>query len=428
MPARACTRPMPAPHAIKNPALAKEGRQRIDWAAAHMPVLKLIRQEFEQTQPLRGVTIGACLHVTKETAVLMETLKAGGAKVAVCGSNPLSTQDDVAAALAESGIHVYAWRGVNNAEYYEHVDAVLENHPTITMDDGGDLVTRLITQKKELVQHVLAGTEETTTGVHRFRAMAAEGVLPYPLVAVNDAMTKHFFDNRYGTGQSTLDGILRATSTLIAGTVFVVGGYGWVGKGLASRARGMGARVIVTEVDPVRALEAVMDGFEVTTMKDAMTRADIVVTVTGGKWVLNKDELAAAKDGAILANSGHFDNEINLGALKEMTKATREVRPNVVEYTLNDGRRVYVLGEGRLVNLAAAEGHPPEVMDMSFANQALAAVWLLKHAKGLEKQVYTVPKEQDERVASLKLAAMGVKMDRLTDEQKKYLAGWQEGT
>ena len=416
------------PHAIKDASLAPQGRQRVDWAAAHMPVLKLIREEFEKEQPLKGVTIGACLHVTKETAVLMETLKAGGAKVALCGSNPLSTQDDVAAALAESGIHVYAWRGVNNKEYYEHVDAVLENKPTITMDDGGDLVTRLITAKKDLVQHVLAGTEETTTGVHRFRSMAAEGVLPYPLVAVNDAMTKHFFDNRYGTGQSTLDGILRATSTLIAGAVFVVGGYGWVGKGLSSRARGMGARVIVTEVDPVRALEAVMDGFEVTTMKDAMTRANIVVTVTGGKWVLNKDELAAVKDGAILANSGHFDNEINLGALDEMTSEKKEVRPNVVEYTLKDGRKVFVLGEGRLVNLAAAEGHPPEVMDMSFANQALSSLWLIKNAKGLEKKVYEPSKEQDERVASLKLTAMGVKIDRLTDEQKKYLAGWQEGT
>ena len=417
-----------APHAIKDAALAKEGRQRIDWASAHMPVLKLIREEFEKEKPLTGITIGACLHVTKETAVLMETLKAGGAKVAVCGSNPLSTQDDVAAALAESGIHVYAWRGVNNKEYYEHVDAVLENKPTITMDDGGDLVTRLITEKKSLIPHVLAGTEETTTGVHRFRSMAAEGVLPYPLVAVNDAMTKHFFDNRYGTGQSTLDGILRATSTLIAGKTFVVGGYGWVGKGLSMRARGMGANVVVTEVDPVRALEAKMDGYEVMPMKDAVAKADIVVTVTGGKWVVNENELKAIKTGCILANSGHFDNEINLGALDGMTKSKREVRPNVVEYTLNDGREIYVLGEGRLVNLAAAEGHPPEVMDMSFANQALSAVWLLKNAKGLEKQVYAPSKEQDERVASLKLTAMGVKIDRLTDEQKKYLAGWQEGT
>ncbi|MEA3200935.1 MAG: adenosylhomocysteinase [Thermoplasmata archaeon] len=416
------------PFSIKDKSLAKEGRQRIDWAAAHMPVLALIRKEFEQTKPLKGITIGACLHVTKETAVLMETLQAGGAKVCVCGSNPLSTQDDVAAALAESGVHVYAWRGVNNAEYYEHVDAVLHNKPTITMDDGGDLVTRLVTVHKELIPHVLAGTEETTTGVHRFRSMAAEGVLPYPLVAVNDAMTKHFFDNRYGTGQSTLDGVLRATSVLIAGKVFVVGGYGWVGKGLASRARGMGARVIVTEVDAVRALEAVMDGYEVAPMKQAIAEADIVVTVTGNKWILDEAELKAAKDGAILANSGHFDNEINLVALKKMSKGIREVRPNVQEYDITDGRKVYVLGEGRLVNLAAAEGHPPEVMDMSFANQALAAQWLLAHAKSLKKEVYVVPKEQDERVASLKLAAMHVKIDALTAAQRAYLAGWQEGT
>ena len=418
----------PAPYAVKDMGLAKVGRQRIDWAAAHMPVLALIRREFEQTKPLKGVTIGACLHVTKETAVLMETLKAGGAKVAVCGSNPLSTQDDVAAALAESGIHVYAWRGVNHKEYYEHVDAVLMNKPTLTMDDGGDLVTRLVTVHKDLIPHVLAGTEETTTGVHRFRSMAAEGVLPYPLVAVNDAMTKHFFDNRYGTGQSTLDGILRATSSLIAGTVFVVAGYGWVGKGLSMRARGMGARVIVTEVDPVRALEAVMDGFEVAPMTEAVKRADFVVTVTGGKWVLDAEQLRNVKDGAILSNSGHFDNEINLGALKEMAASVTEVRPNVQLYAMKDGRKVYVLGEGRLVNLAAAEGHPPEVMDMSFANQALSSVWLLKNAKNLEKQVYAPTKEQDERVASLKLAAMGVKMDTLSADQKKYLAGWQEGT
>src|SRR5438067_2296262 len=329
------------PFAIKDKSLAKEGRQRIEWAAAHMPVLALIRKEFEQTKPFKGVTIGACLHVTKETAVLMETLKAGGATVALCGSNPLSTQDDVAAALAESGIHVYAWRGVNNQEYYEHVDAVLANKPQITMDDGGDLVTRLVTEQKALIPGVMGGTEETTTGVHRFRAMAAEMVLPYPVVAVNDAMTKHFFDNRYGTGQSTLDGILRATSVLLAGKVFVVAGYGWVGKGVAMRARGMGSRVVVTEVDAVRALEAVMDGFEVAPMRDAIAKADMVVTVTGGKWVINADELKAAKDGCILANSGHFDNEINLSALKEMSKDVAEARPNVERYHLKDGRSLY---------------------------------------------------------------------------------------
>lgn len=417
-----------APYAVKDKGLAPQGRQRIDWAAAHMPVLKLIREEFERDQPLKGVTVGACLHVTKETAVLMETLKAGGAKVCICGSNPLSTQDDVAAALAEAGIHVYAWRGVNNKEYYEHVDAVLDNHPTLTMDDGGDLVTRLITKKQDVVPHVLAGTEETTTGVIRFKAMAADGVLPYPLVAVNDAMTKHFFDNRYGTGQSTLDGILRATSILIAGKTFVVGGYGWVGKGLAMRARGMGANVIVTEIDPVRALEAKMDGFGVMPMNEAVKNAELVVTVTGDKHVVDKQTWENAKDGCIFANSGHFDNELDLDALEAMKTGKTEVRPNVVKYDLKNGKTNYVLGEGRLVNLAAAEGHPPEVMDMSFANQALSSLWLLKNAKGLEKKVYAPEREQDERIASLKLTAMGVTIDQLTEEQKKYLSGWQEGT
>ncbi|HVL47116.1 MAG TPA: adenosylhomocysteinase [Candidatus Thermoplasmatota archaeon] len=418
----------PPPHKIKDPALAKEGRARIDWAAAHMPVLALIRREFEKEKPLKGLTLAACLHVTKETAVLMETLAAGGAKVALCGSNPLSTQDDVAAALAESGIHVYAWRGVNEKEYYQCVDWALEHKPHYTMDDGGDLVTRLHTTRKDLLGATKAGTEETTTGVHRFRAMAKEGALTYPIVAVNDAMTKHFFDNRYGTGQSTLDGILRATSILLAGKAFVVAGYGWVGKGLAMRARGMGAHVTVTEVDPVRALEASMDGFAVAPMKDAVKHADIVVTVTGGKWVLGEGELANVKDGAILANSGHFDNEINLKALKAMAKDVVEVRPNVERYHLKDGRNVYVLGQGRLVNLAAAEGHPPEVMDMSFANQALATRWLVEHGKDLKPQVYVVPEAIDRRVAALKLEAMGVRIDRLTEAQTKYLEGWQEGT
>jgi len=413
---------------VKDISLAKEGRQRIDWAAAHMPVLALIRQEFEEKKPLKGVTLGACLHVTKETAVLMETLQAGGATVCVCGSNPLSTQDDVAAALAEAGIHVYAKYGVNNEEYYKHVDAVLGNKPMLTMDDGGDLVTRLITKHKDLIPDVLAGTEETTTGVHRFRSMAAEGVLPYPLVAVNDAMTKHFFDNRYGTGQSTLDGILRATSILLAGKTFVVGGYGWVGKGLSMRARGMGANVIVTEVDPVRALEAKMDGFGVMPINEAVKQAEIVVTVSGGKWLVDKEAWANTKDGCIFANSGHFDNELNLGELATMTENKKTVRPNVVEHTLKDGRKIFVLGEGRLVNLAAAEGHPPEVMDMSFANQALSSLWLLENAKNLKKEVYNPSREQDERIASLKLAAMGVNIDVLTKDQKAYLEGWQEGT
>ncbi len=413
---------------VKDVKLAKEGRARIDWAAAHMPVLGLIRREFEKERPLEGITVAACLHVTKETAVLMETLKAGGAKVVLCGSNPLSTQDDVAAALAESGIHVYAWRGVNNEEYYQCVDWALDNRPDYTMDDGGDLVTRLHTARRDLLGVTKAGTEETTTGVSRFRAMAREGVLTYPIVAVNDAMTKHLFDNRYGTGQSTIDGILRATSVLIAGKKFVVAGYGWVGKGLAMRARGLGAHVVVTEVDPVRALEAVMDGFEAMPMREAAKEGDIIVTVTGGKWILDEAEMRNLKDGVILANSGHFDNEINLKALHAMAKDVVEVRPNVERYALDDGRNVYVLGQGRLVNLAAAEGHPPEVMDMSFANQALATRWVKDHAPELKAQVYVVPEDIDRRVASLKLEAMGVKIDRLSAAQAAYLTGWQEGT
>ena len=414
---------------VKDASLAPAGRRQITWAAANMPVLALVRREFEKDRPFRGVTIAACLHVTKETAVLMETLKAGGAEVAICGSNPLSTNDEVAAALAADGsIHTYAWRGVNDEEYYWCVDQALAHRPKITMDDGADLVTRLHTAKQDLLPGVLGGTEETTTGVNRFRAMAAEGVLKYPILAINDAMTKHFFDNRYGTGQSTIDGILRATSMLLAGKRFVVCGYGWVGKGLAMRAKGMGAHVTVTEVDPVRALEAVMDGFTVEPIGEAAKTADIVVTVTGGKHILGKDALANLKDGAVIANSGHFDNEIDLVSLRGLAKSVEEARPNVEAYRLKDGRSVFVLGQGRLVNLAAAEGHPPEVMDMSFANQALGARWMLEHAPKLKPIVHVMPEELDRRVAALKLEAMGVRIDRLTAEQKAYITGWREGT
>ncbi|HVL88280.1 MAG TPA: adenosylhomocysteinase [Candidatus Thermoplasmatota archaeon] len=420
---------MAAPgYRVKDESLAAEGKKRIDWAQAHMPVLVALRERFAKEKPLAGVTLGACLHVTKETAVLMRTLAAGGAKVALCGSNPLSTQDDVAAALAAEGIHVYAFRGTNEKEYYENVDAVLEHKLTYTMDDGGDLVTRLHTEKKGLLSTVKAGTEETTTGVVRFRAMAAEGVLKYPIVAVNDAMTKHFFDNRYGTGQSTIDGILRATSVLLAGKIFVVAGYGWCGRGLAQRARGMGARVVVTEIDPVKALEATMDGFEVMPLADAARVGDIFVTVTGNKNVLHEGILRNLKNGAILANSGHFDAEIELPALRALSKNVARVKENVDAYQYKDGRTVYLIGEGRLVNLAAAEGHPPEVMDMSFANQALASEWLAKDKPKLEPKVYSVPAEIDARVARLKLDAMGIKIDALTDEQRRYLSGWREGT
>ncbi len=419
---------MPPEHKVKDLELADEGRRRIDWAADHMPVLRGIREDFEEHRPLEGITVGACLHVTKETANLVRTLQAGGATVAICGSNPLSTQDDVAAALAEEGVHVYAWHGLDHDAYYECVNWVLDHEVAITMDDGGDLVSTLHKDRREHLTKVIAGTEETTTGVHRFRAMADDGVLEYPVVAVNDAKTKHLFDNRYGTGQSTLDGILRATSVLLAGKVFVVGGYGWCGRGIAMRAEGMGARVIVTEVDPVRALEAAMDGFEVKPMVDAAAEADLVVTSTGNKHVVGKDVLANLKDGAIIANAGHFDNEIDLPALEEMAKETTRVRPHVDRYDLGDGRRVYVLGEGRLVNLAAAEGHPPEVMDMSFANQALSTRWLLEHGADLDPQVLTVPRALDEEVAERKLAGMGLAIDTLTEAQESYMGSWTEGT
>jgi len=417
-------------YAIKDPKLAEEGRNLIHWAEDHMPVLMRIKKDFEKKKTLKDLTLGCCLHVTKETAVLVKTLKAGGAKVALCGSNPLSTNDAVAAALAEEGIFVYAWRGVNTEEYYWCVDRVLDHKPNISMDDGSDLVTRLHTTRKEGLEHVIAGTEETTTGVNRQRIMAEKGDLKYPIIAINDAMTKHFFDNRYGTGQSTIDGILRATSVLIAGKTFVVCGYGWCGKGVAMRACGMGANVIVTEVDPVRALEAEMDGFRVMPIKTAAGIGDIFVTATGNKYVIDAPVLDMMKDGAIVANSGHFDNEINVGHLDKSSKEWIEIRPNVREYHLKNGKTIYLLAEGRLVNLSAAEGHPSEVMDMSFANQALVAEWLtdMKNVAKLEKKVYPVPEKIDREIALHKLHSMNVKIDELTKTQKEYMDNWQEGT
>jgi len=417
-------------YAVKDIKLAEEGRNLIHWAEDHMPVLMKIREDFEKNKPLKGLTLGCCLHVTKETAVLMRTLKAGGAEVALCGSNPLSTNDAVAAALAEDGIFVYAWRGVNTDEYYWCVDKVLDHQPSITMDDGSDLVTRLHTVRKEGLEYVIAGTEETTTGVNRQKIMAEKGELKYPIIAVNDAMTKHFFDNRYGTGQSTIDGILRATSVLISGKTFVVCGYGWCGKGVSMRARGMGANVIVTEVDPVHALEAVMDGFRVMPIEEAAGVGDIFVTVTGNKHVIDEQVIDNLKDGAIIANSGHFDNEINVPYLDEKSKDCIEIRPNVREYHMKDGRTIYLLAEGRLVNLSAAEGHPSEVMDMSFANQALSAKWLTnrENVKKLEKKVYPVPVEIDREIALLKLHSMKIDIDALSETQKKYMDDWKEGT
>lgn len=412
---------------IKDISLAEEGEKLIQWAEDHMPVLMDIQKDFKKEKPLDDITISCCLHVTKETAVLVKALQAGGAHIALCGSNPLSTNDAVAAALAKERIHVYAWRG-NHDEYYWCVDRVLDYEPHITMDDGGDLITTLHTKRRELLKHVIAGTEETTTGINRQRVMASEGKLEYPIVAVNDAMTKHFFDNRYGTGQSTIDGILRATSVLIAGKTFVVIGYGWCGRGLAMRARGMGAHVVICEVDEIKALEAVMDGFCVMPLEEASSHGDIFVTVTGNKHVIDTKEIKRMKDGAILANSGHFDNEINVPSLEELAHTSQDIRENVREYTFKDGRKIYLLAEGRLVNLAAAEGHPSEVMDMSFANQALVSQWICHHGKNLEKKVYTVPEEIDREVARRKLATMNIKVDSLTDEQKEYMQSWKEGT
>jgi adenosylhomocysteinase len=412
---------------VKDKSLAPQGHLQIEWASAHMPVLNQVKSRFSKEQPLKGLTLGACLHVTKETAVLVETLVAGGAKVALCGSNPLSTQDDVAAALAEKGVHVFAWRGQTTEEYYSCIEKVLDYKPQITLDDGADLVGTLHSKIKEGLQHVKGGTEETTTGVVRLRAMEKDGSLKYPIVAVNDAYTKYLFDNRYGTGQSTIDGILRATSVLLAGKNFVVCGYGWCSRGIAMRARGLGANVIVTEVIPTKALEAAMDGLRVMTIAEAAEIGDIFVTATGDINVIRGEHMEKMKNGAIIANSGHFNVEISLKDLEALSVATRTMRPNMVEYKLKDGRKLYLLAEGRLVNLSAAEGHPSEVMDMSFANQALCAEYMAKSAK-MPPKVYAVPKDIDETVAELKLKSMGIKIDELTPEQKKYLSTWEMGT
>jgi adenosylhomocysteinase len=412
---------------VKDKTLAPQGHLQIEWASAHMPVLNQVKRRFSKEQPLKGLTLGACLHVTKETAVLVDALTAGGAQVALCGSNPLSTQDDVAAALAEKGVHVFAQRGQTTEEYYWCIGKVLDYKPVITLDDGADLVGTLHSKRTEELTNVKGGTEETTTGVIRLRAMETDGSLKYPIIAVNDAYTKYLFDNRYGTGQSTIDGILRATSVLLAGKNFVVCGYGWCSRGIAMRAHGMGANVIITEVNPLRALEAAMNGFRVMPLAEAAAIGDVFVTATGDINVIRKEHMQKMKDGAIIANSGHFNVEISLKNLEELSTAKRTMRPNLEEYALKDGRRLYLLAEGRLVNLSAAEGHPSEVMDMSFANQALCAEYIAKAAK-MPPRVYTVPKDIDETVAKLKLNAMGVKIDELTPEQKKYLAAWEMGT
>ena len=414
---------------VKDLGRAPSGQMRIEWADRNMPVLRHIRERFAKERPLRGVKIGACLHVTSETANLARALKAGGAEVALCASNPLSTQDDVAASLVKDfGISVFAIKGEENKTYYRHINAVLDTKPVITMDDGADLVSVLHHERRSLLGSVRGGTEETTTGVIRLRSMAADGVLGYPIVAVNDAATKHFFDNRYGTGQSTLDGIIRATNVLMAGMNLVVCGYGWCGKGVAMRAKGLGAQVIVTEVNPIRALEAAMDGFRVLTMKKAAREGDIFVTVTGNKHVVEEEHFKEMKDGAIIANSGHFNVEINIPSLEKQARSRRRVREFVEEFLMRDGRRLYLLTEGRLINLSAAEGHPAVVMDMSFANQALAAEYLARGADRLEKKVYAVPEEIDQQIARLKLRTMGIGIDRLTPEQRKYLTSWGEGT
>ncbi|GBC87003.1 Adenosylhomocysteinase [bacterium HR12] len=413
---------------VRDPSLAPRGRERIEWAAGEMPVLGLIRERFEKERPLEGVRIGACLHVTTETANLMLTLRAGGAEVALCASNPLSTQDDVAAALVEAGVPTQAIRGEDHETYFRHIRAVLDTHPHVTMDDGCDMVSLLHRDRPEQVPEVLGGTEETTTGVIRLRAMAADGALRYPIVSVNDAKTKHLFDNRFGTGQSTIDAIMRATNLLLAGRVIVVCGFGMCGRGVAARARGMGAQVIVTEVDPLPALEAAMEGYRVMPIAEAARVGDVFVTVTGDKGVIRREHLEVMKDGAILANAGHFDVEIDKAALAELAVSSRRVRDAVDEYRLADGRRLRLLGEGRLVNLAAAEGHPAAVMDMSFANQALSVEWLVGHHAELEPRVYPVPEEIDREVARLKLQAMGIAIDELTPEQEEYLRSWEQGT
>jgi len=416
-------------HDIADPGLAAQGRGRIAWAFAEMPVLAQIRARFERERPLAGLRVSGCLHITTETANLARTLKGGGADVVLCASNPLSTQDDVAAALVEEdGIPVYARRGEDTERYYAHIRAALDHRPHITLDDGADLVSELHKHRLDLLEEVLGGTEETTTGVIRLRAMAEAGALRYPIVAVNDALTKHLFDNRYGTGQSTMDGILRATNILLAGRVFTVAGYGWCGRGLALRAKGHGARVVVTEVEPLRALEAAMDGFDVMPLAQAAARSDFIVTVTGDKHVIDREHFAVMKDGCVIANAGHFNVEINIPALEALAVERQRPRPGVDEYRLADGRRIRLLAEGRLVNLAAAEGHPAAVMDMSFANQALAVAWLAEHARDLGVAVHPVPRHIDQEVAQLKLAALGMAIDSLTAEQRAYLGSWEEGT
>jgi adenosylhomocysteinase len=414
---------------VKDIALAEKGKSRIEWANQHMPVLQLIRKRFIKEQPLKGVRVSACLHVTSETANLAITLRDGGADVVLCASNPLSTQDEVAASLLKDyNIPTYAIKGEDNATYYAHITAALDHAPQVTMDDGADLVTQLLTKRTDLIKNVIGGTEETTTGVIRLRAMAKDGTLKFPVIAVNDALTKHFFDNRYGTGQSTLDGVIRATNLLLAGLRVVVAGYGWCGRGVAMRAKGHGADVIVTEINPTKAIEAVMDGFRVMPMSEAAKVGDIFITVTGNKSVIAHDHFVKMKDGAVVSNSGHFNVEIDITALERLSSGKKEVRPFVEEYSMKDGRKLYLLGEGRLINLAAAEGHPASVMDMSFANQALSAEYMIKNAKELKNQVYPVPEHLDQQIAKLKLESMGFQIDKLTPEQEHYLASWSEGT
>ena len=414
---------------IKDINLAEKGRLRIEWAERHMPVLRLIRERFEKEKPLKGLNIAACMHVTTETANLMLTLKAGGANAALCASNPLSTQDDVPACLVKDHeISVFAIKGEDNKTYYDHINATLDIEPHITMDDGADLVSCIHMERKNLAENVIAGTEETTTGVIRLRSLEKQGKLLFPLIAVNDSDTKHLFDNRYGTGQSTIDGILRATNILLAGATVVVGGYGWCGRGVAMRAKGGGARVIITEVNPIRAIEAVMDGYNVLPMTEAAPIGDVFVTLTGDIKVIRKEHFEIMKDGAIVANSGHFNVELDIPALEEMSTSKRTVRDFVEEYALKDGRKIYLLGEGRLINLAAAEGHPANVMDMSFANQSLGSEFIAKEGRKLEKKVYRIPEEIDKEIARLKLESMGVKIDTLLPEQEEYLASWEIGT
>ncbi len=414
---------------VKDLSLSEKGKLRIEWAQREMPVLALIKEEFKRKNTLKGYKIGCCLHVTTETANLMIALKEGGAEVFLCASNPLSTQDDVAASLVKDyGISVFAIRGEDRDTYYDHLNKVLDAKPNITMDDGGDLVSTIMKERSDVLSGIIGGTEETTTGVVRFKSMEKEGVLKYPIIAVNDAMTKHFFDNRYGTGQSTLDGIIRATNVLLSGKNFVVSGYGWCGKGVAMRARGMGSKVIVTEIDPIKAIEATMDGFQVMKMEEASKIGDIFVTVTGNLNVVREEHFRDMKEGAIIANSGHFNVEIDINALEKLSSSKRVIRDSVEEYKLKDGKKIYLLGEGRLINLAAAEGHPASVMDMSFANQALSAEYLSKEGKKLENRVYPVPLDIDRRIATLKLKSMGISIDTLKKEQEEYLSSWKSGT